>query len=1740
MTNCSMDKILKLSSFFRKKVFFVLAAVTVVAGGFFVAQKSLADVSFGNVPFNDGFESHAFGTLWNASPAWSVTSGDNHSGTGIYKAESKGVSGHPDENLTLSMSTANTRDISVSYWYHVNSTMVAGDSVVAQYSVDGTTFVPFRTYTDLSPMSDWAQDSFAFPVAASDNSNLKIRFVSKLDKAADHFFLDDVSVTGTHMPSVSQSTVVASETNVPTQGGITTITITVKDANGNPIVGVVPTLVSNGTGNTIAPTVLNATNSLGQTTATMQSSVAEIKTLTVTVLGAELLSRPTVTFYASDARSAVIVATPADPEASRSGSTSNLKITIKDQSGNPVPAGVRVFLYVSSVSDGTVTIPPDLLTENEGIIHTQVSFNNKGLVNLSLRHDTTGNLNLSGDSIISFKDRTIPTIDITGANPSTVEYRTTYADAGATALDNIDGYITSSIHPTNNVNTNVTNVSSIDSSNKIVGVYSVKYNVKDGSNNSADEVTRTVNVVDTTAPVLTSVTSDGTESKLLKIGNKITFTVTPSVAEPVATVSGSYNGQDLTWSTSDSGVTYHATYTINEGQTDQPTPLQISGITMTDEAGNTSAPIPGYDVTDTIDANTPVAPTLEMNPFVNFVNQTLVILGIHGESGTKVAYKISDSSTHFVEGTGVVDSTGIFTTMAHNLSGFVDGTITAIARLTDNAENISADGSTTAIKDVVAPGAPTVVANPFINTENETHFSITGTGEANATIAYEFRDATKTVLGIGTVSSTGNIDLVSPDLTGLSDGVVTLVMKLTDAAGNTGNESNTSLTKETVKPTLVSIDIDGKIFKAGTYTVTAVASEIVTLPKFAVTYTNTSGTCANIPATAMIATTEPTTFTYELDIPDSCDGATGTVTYSNATDVAGNIVTSDSTHSFIVDTLAPVFSATSPVIDAYVKADFSVSYTLSEQLANGAITFVNGATTQTYHLIAADLTPGVHILAGTSLGLTFVDGETYAISFAGTDLAGNDSAVVTNTNVRYDTTAPTVIDVTSSTIDGEYKATDPITILVKMSEPVITANGITLSLETGTTDRAATYVGGSGTEELTFVYTVQSGDISADLSTIALALNSQSIRDFAGNDANLTLPTDDHSLNSNKKIIVDAIPPVYTTHADMIAEATSAAGAVVEFTKPVVHDQIHIEGTSLSNVCVKASGETFAIGDTTVTCTATDDLGNFAVTTFNVKVHDTTAPSITAPADITMDANGDFSTVSLGTPVVSDVVDATPTVTSNAPTSYPIGTTVITWTAVDDYGNTNTAAQSVTIVPAPIAKLSVSAESPVSAGTMSTITIVGKDAFGHKTTNQSGSVIVVSADNGASLSDTIVTLSNGEASTATTKSAAGVVNVSVSSGTLVPATTKITFTPADVIAPTVTAFSPAKDALNVSVTAPIFVTFSEPLKSTTITSANIKLMKVGEGTDSAVTATVALIEGGSRVSIVPASDLDFSAHYYLNINSAVTDEAGNVLVAGLDKTNTGFTTEQNTADLVKPTVVAQYPAVSASNVAITANPTVDFSEAMMNSTLSTANIKLIKGTGEEIPVTLSTENGGTRVILKPVSPLSYTSTYHILVTTGVTDEAGNALSENFTGGSFQTGVESAILEVTSVSALNTYAIADNSFNHGWKWIFNVTVPTIETKFFMKFSDFVSGLNILPAGGNVRYYSAQSSNATSGDTAVNVSTADTYPESIMQLNGDTDAIKPGRQIQVTVETKIPEGTAGGSYSTGYGVKSLPEN
>ncbi|HUR69999.1 MAG TPA: HYR domain-containing protein [Candidatus Thermoplasmatota archaeon] len=163
---------------------------------------------------------------------------------------------------------------------------------------------------------------------------------------------------------------------------------------------------------------------------------------------------------------------------------------------------------------------------------------------------------------------------------------------------------------------------------------------------------------------------------------------------------------------------------------------------------------------------------------------------------------------------------------------------------------------------------------------------------------------------------------------------------------------------------------------------------------------------------------------------------------------------------------------------------------------------------------------------------------------------------------------------------------------------------------------------------------------------------------------------------ASSSFVVHVLPgsvPTIAPHADVVAEATSAAGAVVTYTAPTAHDQ---EDGDVPVTCAPASGASFALGATSVTCNATDSGGHAAVpTSFLVTVRDTTPPLVADASDVVAEASGaSGATVTFPAPATSDLVDGAG-VAACAPASggaFALGDTTVTCAATDAAGNAAT------------------------------------------------------------------------------------------------------------------------------------------------------------------------------------------------------------------------------------------------------------------------------------------------------------------------------------------------------------------------------------------------------------------------------------------------------------------------------------
>ena len=118
-----------------------------------------------------------------------------------------------------------------------------------------------------------------------------------------------------------------------------------------------------------------------------------------------------------------------------------------------------------------------------------------------------------------------------------------------------------------------------------------------------------------------------------------------------------------------------------------------------------------------------------------------------------------------------------------------------------------------------------------------------------------------------------------------------------------------------------------------------------------------------------------------------------------------------------------------------------------------------------------------------------------------------------------------------------------------------------------------------------------------------------------------------------------------------------------------------------------ATADASALPDGTVTVTAVGTSPGETSTVTASATKDTAGPTVSAPADITVDAisagvtpasNADIAAF-LAAATATDAVDGAVSVTNNAPSEFPIGATVVVFTAVDSLGNTGSASATVTV-----------------------------------------------------------------------------------------------------------------------------------------------------------------------------------------------------------------------------------------------------------------------------------------------------------------------------------------------------------------------------------------------------------------------------------------------------------------------------
>lgn len=166
-----------------------------------------------------------------------------------------------------------------------------------------------------------------------------------------------------------------------------------------------------------------------------------------------------------------------------------------------------------------------------------------------------------------------------------------------------------------------------------------------------------------------------------------------------------------------------------------------------------------------------------------------------------------------------------------------------------------------------------------------------------------------------------------------------------------------------------------------------------------------------------------------------------------------------------------------------------------------------------------------------------------------------------------------------------------------------------------------------------------------------------------------------YDTTTQKVTVIDNELPTIRVADVTVTNELGKCGALVNIGTPVTTDNCGV--VSVTN----NAPAFFPVGTTLVTWTVIDKAGYTNTAVQSVTVNDSQKPLIKAPSAKTVyvsKSSGSISNIDLGTPVTSDNCGIQ-SVSNNAPSTYYVGTTYVTWEATDVSGNVSTAVQKVVV-----------------------------------------------------------------------------------------------------------------------------------------------------------------------------------------------------------------------------------------------------------------------------------------------------------------------------------------------------------------------------------------------------------------------------------------------------------------------------
>jgi hypothetical protein len=442
---------------------------------------------------------------------------------------------------------------------------------------------------------------------------------------------------------------------------------------------------------------------------------------------------------------------------------------------------------------------------------------------------------------------------------------------------------------------------------------------------------------------------------------------------------------------------------------------------------------------------------------------------------------------------------------------------------------------------------------------------------------------------------------------------------------------------------------------------------------YSATFAGNAGMSASASDTSTVAVYQRTALT----MADANGSATKPITISaSLTNLPSGTPVGNQTVTFAFSgpgSPAPVTATTNGAGTASVTVTFPTvaTYDVTATFSNAAAFYTDGAgaippaaTIATATVAVTNNAPTFTSPANLSLPATSAAGRAVTFTATGSDI--EDGTLTADCAVRSGDTFPlgtTTLDCTVTDSAGA-QASGSFDISITNSAP-------TLSTPANITAEATSAAGASVS------FSVSGNDVedgvvpaactpAAGVFAIGTTAVNCTVTDVAGATASAAFSV----------IVSDTTPPSLMLPTVAPAYATTAAGRVATYTVTAT-DSVD---AAVAVSCAPPSGSTFAIGTTTVTCTATDASGNSQSGSFPVQVLNN-APTFTPPANITVDATNAAGAVVTFTAGGNDLEDGAriAVCTPASGTTFAIGTTTVNCTVTDTRGATATGSFTVTV-----------------------------------------------------------------------------------------------------------------------------------------------------------------------------------------------------------------------------------------------------------------------------------------------------------------------------------------------------------------------------------------------------------------------------------------------------------------------------